>query len=340
MSFLWLLPFAAATSALLTAGARRYAIAFGVLDVPNERSSHTMPTPRGGGVAIVVAFLTSAVLLTILGILDYAVAAALIGSGIMVALVGFLDDHNPIAVHWRLLTHFCAAAWALGWLGGLPPIKVSGMLLSLGWLGNALAVICLVWLLNLYNFMDGIDGIAGFEAVTVGLAATVLYLQRSAVSKEWLLPCLLAMAALGFLVWNWPPAKIFMGDAGSGFLGLMLGVLSVRAAWLDSELLWAWAILLGVFVVDATVTLSRRLQRDEIPHKSHHEHAYQHAARGLTAHRTVTLAVGGINLFWLLPVAMMVNLGLLNGLAGVLIGYAPLIWLAIRFKAGVPAVST
>jgi Fuc2NAc and GlcNAc transferase len=333
MSVLWLLPLAVAMSGLLTGALHRYAIAYRVLDIPNERSAHMIPTPRGGGVAIGVTFLTSVALLSVLGVVEANLAIALIGSGVIVTLVGFMDDHRPIAVHWRLLVHLAAVVWALMWLGGLPPVEVAGLTLNLGWLGHVLAAIALVWLLNLYNFMDGIDGIAGFEAVTVGLAAALLYLQPSAVGDEWLLPALLAMAALGFLFWNWPPAKIFMGDAGSGFLGLMLGVVTVRAAWLEPALPWTWVILLGVFIVDATLTLLRRLRRYEPLQQGHHEHAYQHARR-VTSHQTVTLAVGAINAFWLLPIALTVRLDWLTGAAGVLIAYAPLLWLAIRFKAG------
>jgi Fuc2NAc and GlcNAc transferase len=287
--------------------------------------------------AIVVSFLAPVALLPALGVIDARVATAFIGSGATVALVGFLDDHRPIGIHWRFLTHVAAALWSLGWLGGLPQVDVAGVSLHLGWLGDVLAAICLVWLLNLYNFMDGIDGIAGCEAVTVCLAAAALYLQRSGVGQEWLLPALLAMAALGFLLWNWPPAKIFMGDAGSGFLGMMLGVMAVRVAWLESRLLWAWLILLGVFVVDATVTLFRRMQRSEKPHEGHHSHAYQHAALRHGAHSRVTLAVGALNLFWLLPLAWCVVVGWLDGLLGLLIAYAPLVWLGLRYDAGVSA---
>lgn len=331
---LWLLPVTAATSGLLTGGIYRYAIVYRVLDIPNERSSHTRPMPRGGGVAVVVAFLGVVGGLSLVGATEVTFAIALVGSGVTVAFVGFLDDHRPIAVHWRLLVHIVAAAWVLWWLGGLPVFTIAGVQLHLGWIGHALAAIGLVWLLNLYNFMDGIDGIAGFEAVTVGCGVTIIYWQRGLGHELWLAPALLAMAALGFLLWNWPPARIFMGDAGSGFLGLMLGAMAIRAAWVDAELLWIWMILLGVFVVDTTVTLFRRLLRDEKPHEGHNQHAYQHAASQSISHQTITLAVGAINVFWLLPLAIVVNLHWLGGLIGVLIAYAPLIWLAIRFHAG------
>lgn len=286
--------------------------------------------------AIVVTFLTAVGTLVYWSAVEASVAAACAGAGALVALVGFMDDHRPIAAAWRLIAHFTAAVWALFVLGGLPPIDLLGMTVSLGWAGHALAAVYLVWLLNLYNFMDGIDGIAAFEAVTVCVGAALLCLPQPAGSGEWLLPVLLAMAALGFLGWNWPPAKIFMGDAGSGFLGLMIGILSLDAAHRHPELLWSWVILLGVFVVDATVTLLRRLARREKLYEAHSSHAYQHTARRLQAHQPVVLAVGAINALWLLPIALAVRLGALTGLAGVVLAYAPVVWLAIRYDAGSP----
>jgi Fuc2NAc and GlcNAc transferase len=333
----WLLLPAALVSGLLTGLLRRYAMARSVLDVPNDRSSHSVPTPRGGGVAIVLPFLAGVALMAVEGVVSRSIAFGLIGGGSMVALVGFLDDHRPIRVGWRLLAHFSAAAWVLAWLGGMPAVDFLGVSARTGWLGNVLGAVYLVWLLNLYNFMDGIDGIAALEAVTVGVGVSLLYLLRLRAGQEWLVPALLAMAALGFLVWNWPRARIFMGDAGSGFLGLTLGAMSVRAGWLGSELLWSWVILLGVFVVDATVTLLRRADRGEKVHEAHRDHGYQHAASRMGAHQPVTVAVGLINVFWLLPLALLVGLGLLGGLFGVVIAYAPLVGTAVWLKAGEPS---
>lgn len=125
-----------------------------------------------------------------------------------------------------------------------------------------------------------------------------------------------------------------MGDAGSGFLGLVLAVLSLQAAWFKSDLLWSWIILLGVFVLDATFTLLRRLLRGDKVYEAHRSHAYQYASRQFGAHRPVTLAVMLINLAWLLPMALLVGLGYLDGVLGVLIAYLPLVLLAVKFKAG------
>ena len=319
----------------LTALLRRYALARSLLDVPNARSSHSLPTPRGGGVAIVVAFLLGLCVAFFTGL---GIAAelfyALLGAGLGIALLGFLDDHGHIAARWRLLGHFLAAAWALYWLGGLPPLAVFGGLLQLSWVGHVLAAFYLVWLLNLYNFMDGIDGIASVEAICVCLGGAILYalLETSLLTDLPLL--MLAAAVLGFLLWNFPPARIFMGDAGSGFLGIVLGVLSLQAAWISPVLLWGWLILLGVFIVDATLTLLRRLLRGEKVYEAHRSHAYQYASRQFGRHLPVTVSVAILNLAWLLPLAISVALGWLDGLAGVVIAYAPLLVLAWVLGAG------
>lgn len=317
----------------LTACVRHYALKRSVLDMPNARSSHKVPTPRGGGVAIVLAFLAGLPVLALLGGLDAPLMWALLGAGAWIALLGFLDDHGHIAALWRLLGHFMGAAWVLFWLGGMPPIEVWGVSLTLGWVGYGLVALGLVWLLNLYNFMDGIDGIAGIEAICVCLGGALLYWLAGHPSMMWL-PLLLALAVAGFLYWNFPPARIFMGDAGSGFLGMVLGILALQAAWTMPELFWAWLILLGVFVVDATVTLLHRLLRGERVYEAHRSHAYQFASRRVGRHLPVTLTVAGINMLWLLPLAILVTLGGLDGALGLLFAYIPLLLLAWWFSAG------
>ena len=329
----WAIPFIAGLSLLLTALLRRYALAKSIIDIPNARSSHSLPTPRGGGVAIVVALLAALPLLGWAGLLDSAPLTALFGAGLLVAVIGFMDDHGHIAARWRLLGHFSAAIWALLWMGGLPPLELFGHTLVLGWIGHVLAAFYLVWMLNLYNFMDGIDGIASVEAITACLGISLLCWLAAAPQLVWL-PLLLAAAVAGFLFWNFPPARIFMGDAGSGFLGVVLGVISLQAAWVSSQLFWAWLILLGVFVVDATFTLARRLVRGDKVYEAHRSHAYQFASRRYGRHLPVTLAVCAINLLWLLPMAAGVVLAGLDGLTGVLVAYAPLVALAVYYRAG------
>ena len=319
-------------SALGTGLLRRYALARQLVDVPNARSSHSVATPRGGGLAFVVIYSAALLWLAASGHAAWSSAIGLLGAGSMVAVVGFVDDHGHIAARWRLLIHLVAAAWALAWLG-VPILNLVGMRVDLGLWGYGLFGLALAWLLNLFNFMDGIDGIAGTEAISVSLGGALCY---------WLvgqpllgLPAvLLAFAVLGFLLFNWPPAKIFMGDAGSGFLGIVLGGLAVQAGLADPDLLWCWAILLGIFITDATVTLFRRLMRRTRVYEAHRSHAFQRASRRHGGHLPVTLSVLLLNVFWLLPLSCFVALGYIPGLVAVFIAYAPLVFLAWVYGAG------
>lgn len=328
----WLLLAVTAVAALLTGILRRYAESRQLIDQPNERSSHSVPTPRGGGVAIVVAFL-GGLLMTDDGA-SFVVLVALLGGGVVVALVGFVDDHGHIPARWRLLAHFSCAGWILFWIG-VPHLELMGRTYDLGVLGVMVAALYLVWMLNLYNFMDGIDGIAGVEGLIVGVGGSALYwLAGLPLDVNAGFPMLLAAAVLGFLLWNLPPAKIFMGDAGSGFLGLMLGALSLQAAVVRPVLFWCWAVLLGVFIVDATVTLVRRMLRGELVHEAHRSHAYQQAAQTIGRHGPVTAAVVAIDTFWLLPWAAAIAIGWVDGIMGLAAAYFPLVILALYFKAG------
>lgn len=311
----------------------RYAQALNLIDMPNQRSSHSIPKARGGGIAIALTFFMALLYLNSVGLLEFNFFVAALGAGAVVALSGFVDDFIDVSVRWRLLSHFSAAIWALYWLGGLPPLLVFGFTFDLGVIGHVLTAVYIVWLLNLYNFMDGIDGLASIEAICVCAGGALLYVLLGEPTLA-LVPVLLAAAVAGFLCWNFPPARIFMGDAGSGFLGLILAVLSLQAAWFKAELLWSWVILLGVFVVDATFTLLRRLLRGDKVYQAHRSHAYQYASRQCGAHRPVTLAVMLINLFWLLPIALAVGVWHLDGVLGVVIAYVPLVLLAVKYKAG------
>lgn len=323
----------ALAAGVLTGLLRSYALRRHLIDIPNARSSHTVPTPRGGGVAIVLCVLAALPVLVWAGSIDARTCWGLMGSGALVAAVGFADDHGHIAARWRLLIHFLAAGWALFWMEGAPPLELAGWTIDARRAGALVAAIYLAWMVNLYNFMDGIDGIAGVEAITVCVAAAALYALPE-VRGSVMLPLVLAATTAGFLYWNFPPAKTFLGDAGSGFLGMLLGAMSLQAAWLDAKLLWAWLILLGVFVVDATFTLAHRLRRGERLHQPHRSHAYQRAARHFGRHLPVTMAVSAINLLWLFPIAILVVQNDLDGLVGVLLAYFPLVVLVWWLGAG------
>ena len=314
---------------------RRYALR-ALIDVPSDRSSHTQPTPRGGGLALTVAHLAGVLAAGLSGLLGWEFCVALTGGGLIVATIGFLDDHGHVSPLLRLSCHFAAFAWAVFWLGGLPPVDFGWGAIELGWLGTGLLVTYLAWFLNLFNFMDGIDGIAATQALAMCFAASAL-LYVVGVGVDAVAPVvLLAAATVGFLAWNWPPAKIFMGDVGSGYLGYALGVLAlwtVVEGWLTP---WVWLILGGAFLADATVTLLVRARAGVAVAQAHRSHAYQRLSRHWQGHRPVTLAFAGINLLWLAPWAVVATYWPVSGAACALAALGPLFVAAVRLGAGRP----
>ncbi|MDQ2733027.1 MAG: glycosyl transferase family 4, partial [Armatimonadota bacterium] len=211
-----------------------------------------------------------------------------------VAGVGWIDDRRGLSPGTRAVAHFAAAAWGLAWLGGFPHLDLGVGTIPLGIVGSLLGLVGIVWMINLYNFMDGIDGLAATEAImTAGVGGALLLIQGSAGTAT--LSLILAASAVGFLVWNWAPAKIFMGDVGSGFLGYVLAILAVSTENDHSLPLLVWIILLSVFVVDATATLLRRVRLGEKWHKPHCSHAYQRVTYAGFSHASVTGVIAGIN---------------------------------------------
>ena len=321
-------------SVLITGLARRYAIRSQLLDHPNDRSSHTRAMPRGGGIGIVLVALLSAAVLWMIGALDADLAVAFIGGGLGVAGIGMADDRRAVPVAIRFVVHIAAAVWAVYWLGGLPPLQIGTRLVDLGVPGDVISVVALVWVLNLFNFMDGIDGLAGSEAAFIALAAAGILHVRHLDSGLIALCGCVGMASLGFLAWNWPPAKIFMGDVGSGFLGYVVAVLALADARTNPVAVTVWLILGAVFLFDATITLVRRRLRGEKVHEAHRSHAYQKLARLWNSHQRATLWVMSVNLLWLLPCAVFAALH--PGLAvwTALLAATPVVLLVIVSGAG------
>lgn len=284
----------------LTAVLRKRALS---IDVPNSRSSHIVPTPRGGGLAAVLATTVMLVVLAARGTVAPDLFWAVTVGGLAVAAVGLMDDRQALSPKVRFVVHVGAAIWALAWLGGLPPLQLGDRVIELGWGGYVLGVLGIVWTLNLFNFMDGIDGIAGSEAVFVALAGCMLQFSAAGSGGAVAVGLVFAGACAGFLVWNWPPAKIFMGDVGSGYMGYLIAVLALAFARDNPVALLVWVILGGAFFMDATITLARRWSRRERVYEAHRTHAYQRLALRWQSHRCVTLLTIGINVLWLLPCA-------------------------------------
>lgn len=307
-----------------------------LMDIPNDRSSHEIPTPRGGGVAIVISYALSLLYLYLSHKLNPGITLALAG-GLPIAMIGFIDDHRHVSARLRLMIQILSATWSILWLDGLLYLQFNGEEYQLGQVGNILAILLLVWLVNLFNFMDGIDGIAASEVIFVGLSAfTILTLKNSNISfiNEGLPLLSLAAASLGFLFWNWPPARIFMGDVGSGVVGFLIGVSALYSAKSGAISLVTWLILLGTFYVDASFTLAQRILTGQNFTQAHRSHAYQKAARLHGSHKKVTLTFIFINLFWLLPLACAATNWPKLELMCLFIAYIPLVLMAQRLEAG------
>jgi len=305
------------------------------MDIPNERSSHITPTPRGGGIAFVATSLIGFLLLLLNDGLNRTELLALCCAGSIVAIAGHLDDRQKISgATVRLFLHAISAVILIVGVGIPSELALFDQTVNTGIVGSILGVVYLVWLLNLFNFMDGTDGIAASEAIFVLLAGALLSYHVLSDANHSAAAIVLAASTFGFILYNWSPAKIFMGDVGSGYLGIVVAGLSLIAANQDPELLWVWIILLAVFVSDATVTLIRRLLRKQKPHVAHRSHAYQHLAIRLNSHAKVSLLVLAVNIAWLLPIAFLVADKQLAGTTGVIIAYVPLLIAALAFGAG------
>ena len=306
---------AAILSWLLASRVRLYALDR-LLDVPNERSSHSVPTPRGGGLAIAVTALGGIVLAAVLHWIDWNLAIALVGGGTMIAAIGWIDDHRSLSALTRFAVQFTSAGWAIYWLGGLPSLSVGSATLHIGIVGSILGIIGIVWAINLYNFVDGIDGLAAGEAISTGVIGGLILL---AMGQKGLatVSLIIAAANAGFLPLNWAPARLFMGDVGSGMLGYLFAVLAIASENSGAVPLLLWVLLLGAFVFDATVTLCRRIAHGERWYHAHHSHAYQRMVQAGKSHAQVSSTILVINLAlallaivaWLRPALFLIAIG-------------------------------
>lgn len=305
----------------------RLAIKIHAVDLPNQRSSHTMPTPRGGGISFIVSFLIGFTGLYAIDIVDTPNFIALTAGGTLVALGGYWDDVRGLAAKWRLCLHVVAVALAL-FFGGSGYLSIGS-----GW-ALGFSAFAWIWLINLYNFMDGIDGLATLEAVVVSFAGAI-QLSLFAPLGSWLFPCLLlGVCVIGFYPVNRTPAKIFMGDAGSGFLGFILGGIAVATILANQLTVTSWLILLAVFWVDATWTLLYRIFTGQPWYRPHCTHSYQRLAKRWNNHLATTFALMAINVFWLLPLSTLSLLYPSNSIIILLAAIGPLIALCCWLGAG------
>jgi UDP-N-acetylmuramyl pentapeptide phosphotransferase/UDP-N-acetylglucosamine-1-phosphate transferase len=263
---------------------------FHILDQPNDRSLHTQPTPRSGGLAILSAiYLCGSVAVYFFGQPQESFYAWMAGSGLLVAAVSYLDDRFTLPTSVRLAVHLSAAAFLIAGGGLISRLSLPGLELTLPYgAGVIVTLLFVVWMLNLYNFMDGMDGFAGGMTVS-GFGTFAVFGVLAGATLFASLNLIIATAALGFLVFNFPPARIFMGDVGSSTLGFLAAAMALWAAHERLFPLWAAVLIFSPFVVDATVTLIRRLLRGERVWQAHKTHYYQRLVQAGWGHRRTVL---------------------------------------------------
>ncbi len=276
-------------SLLLTYSIREYAVKKAILDIPNSRSSHNIATPKGGGLAIIIVFYIGVIYFKIE--LTQELFLALL-CGIPIAIVSLVDDIMLLSSKVRLIVQSLSTLFALYFLGGISNIDFILFNLT-GWWLNIIAFISIIWITNLYNFLDGIDGYAGTETVTIGIGIAI-FLDNS-------LGLVIVVATLGFLLFNFPfknKASIFMGDVGSATLGFIFAIFIFSDT--SSGNIFIWLVLLSLFWVDATLTIIRRYRNKELITIAHKKHAYQRLNQSGWSHKKIVLFALLLNTIFLL----------------------------------------
>ncbi len=297
----------------------------GLFDQPNARSSHTTPTPRGAGLIFSLITIGAWATTWKLNVTATQLAIPLIFPGLLVTLTGFIDDLTQLNRRARLAIQFVAAL-ALIALTYDPSNAYYFNIWTL-----FITCIAIVWLINLYNFMDGIDGMAALYGITVSILASIA-LATSGNTAGILVFLPLAASLTGFIIFNWPPAKVFMGDAGSTFLGYSF---AATAILFHSIIPWSgWAILLACFITDTSWTLAVRIFTGQAWAAPHRSHAYQKLSQRLNNHTPITLAYSAITLIWLFPIFCFHQYGDLSVIPALLLAYTPIIVMCRKASAG------
>jgi glycosyltransferase WbpL len=294
-----LLVFVAIVSGVITNFIRYISIKKKLYDIPNDRSSHDTPKPKGGGLAIVLILLITIVGLFFNQQIDFDISISLlIGLGI-VAAVGFVDDYKNLSVSIRALVYVFAAAFSIYSIGGINVLSINNYQIQLNFFGLFLAMLYVVWVTNLYNFMDGTDGFAAIQTICVCIFCGLLFYLTANTAFTILLLCLVA-STIGFLYWNWSPAKIFMGDVGSCTIGFLFGLLSIYTEKQGIITISVWLILLSPFFGDATYTLLKRMANREEWYEAHNSHAYQKLYQLGISHSKLAFAllITNITIIW------------------------------------------
>lgn len=270
-----------------------FAAHWGLLDKPNQRSAHHVIKPRGAGVVFISLWLAACLVAGLSGRVNGFLLLALLPGTLLIAGVSLLDDRYSLRARTRFMIQCVAALFLLLTVGGSQDLNFGMILISGGILTSLLILGTCLWSVNLFNFMDGIDGIAGVEALFVMGGGAFFLFMTGAHELAWL-AVLLCGAVSGFLWWNWPDSRLFMGDVGSASLGFLVIAFALVGQSYGIPLT-VWLILYGIFVFDATVTLIRRLLAGERWYEAHQSHAYQRLCQLGWGHRKVLLGVVLLN---------------------------------------------
>ena len=311
---------------------RVIALRYQIVAKINSRSLHSRLVPRGGGIAFACVFAVSVIVIWAFGGLPTWLMLCLGLGGAAAALIGFVDDVRDVRATWKLLAQLCLAVWVLAIFFAL--LKAPAISDYTGTLLFPLTLTSLfvsVWFINLYNFMDGIDGMAISGAVFICIAAIVVLAISGGDAYFIFVFALLAASCLGFLFFNLPPASIFMGDAGSIFLGYSLGTLLLSTVVLEQISLWTWIAILGYFIGDTTTTGLFRLFRVKKWYGVHRSHAYQNLARIYNSHAKVTYGVTLYHMLWALPLAIWSALVPAMAVLPAMLSLAPAVAWTFRF---------
>jgi Fuc2NAc and GlcNAc transferase len=273
-------------SIILTYVIKEYSIKKSLVDIPNERSSHSIPTPHGGGIAIAISWFILLVYLYNTNNINNNLFFALL-AGSIISIISYIDDLYDLSAKFRLTIQLIVSILGLIALGGLEKLDFGIIVIENQFITNSFAILMIIWFINLYNFLDGIDGYAGSEMIFLSIVGYLIF------SDIHFL--VLATSVAGFLIFNWHKAKIFMGDVGSTLLGYNIAIFALYYQNSGTSIL-VWITLFGLFWFDATLTLYRRYKNKEKLSQAHRKHTYQRAVQAGYRHDRVVLFSIGINI--------------------------------------------
>jgi Fuc2NAc and GlcNAc transferase len=329
-------------SVVITYYIRNFSIKNNLYDIPNKRSSHDMPIPKGGGLSIIILLIITTGTLFYFQMISREIMFSIITGLLIVSVIGLIDDYKNLPIFIRLFGYTFAAIIALYFIGGVNSLFESNHnffkccdinISRFGDMGPFLAVLFILWLTNLYNFMDGADGFAAIQTICVSLFCSFLFYSSDNYALFIIMLCM-ASSTIGFLYWNWSPAKVFMGDVGSCSIGFFFGLLSIYTVKEEMVPISIWMILLAPFIGDATFTLIKRIIKNEKWYEAHNSHAYQKLFQYGLSHSQLTLGLIIINLLLMWPLAIFAQIYQNYDLYIVLLAYILIwfIWYIAHFK--------